>query len=418
MTNVPDTETIGLTVGGRYRMDALIGRGGMASVYRAHDTVLDRDVAVKLFRSDAADADEVRRQQAEVQVLASLNHPGLAMLMDAGVDEQDPGHPKAFVVMQLIDGSDLRSRLRRGPLPPRDVEQLGADLADALHHIHSKGIVHRDVKPANVLLAHTPGSDTRPHPKLADFGIARLVDGTRLTATGVTIGTANYLSPEQARGEHVGPPSDVYSLGLVLLECLTGEQAFPGPAVEAAVARVVSEPVIPESLGERWGTILRAMTSMAPEHRPSAHQVALALREGIPLDVGAVGAETAATARLARTTLETAASGDPVASTVAGSSTATVTKPLPVAQPTSASASDGRADGIHEASGAASGAKRRSRRGWILGCIGVIVVAAAVVWSSMFAPWVHEEEAPPVQYPAVDGDLGVPLQRLQESVER
>lgn len=277
---------IGMTVGGRYELSALIGRGGMASVYRARDLMLARDVAVKLFRSDGVDGDDRERQRAEIALLASLNHPGLVTLIDAGVDESDPAAPRGYVVMQLIDGSDLRGLLARGTLPPPDeVGQIGADLADALHYVHNNGVIHRDIKPANILLAHSPGGDTRPHPKLSDFGIARIIGDPRMTATGTTLGTAGYLSPEQAAGEDVGPASDIYSLGLVLLECLTGERAFPGPAVEAALARILRQPVIPESLGMPWTATLAAMTARHPDERPSAREVALALRAGEPLTV-------------------------------------------------------------------------------------------------------------------------------------
>ncbi|MFP5316578.1 MAG: protein kinase domain-containing protein, partial [Actinomycetes bacterium] len=131
---------------------------------------------------------------------------------------------------------------------------------------------------------HSGEQDTRLYPKLTDFGIARMVEATHSTAHGATIGTANYLSPEQAEGTRVEPSSDIYSLGLVLLECLTGEKAFPGPVVEAAVARLLRDPEVPESLGADWVSLLTRMTARDPQARPDAHEVALALRVGSDKD--------------------------------------------------------------------------------------------------------------------------------------
>jgi serine/threonine protein kinase len=262
----------------RYRTVELIGTGGAASVYRALDENLGRDVAVKLFKPAIADDDECRRQHRETLLLATLNHPGLVTLHDVGLHEDDEGRATSFLVMELVDGLDLRKLLKTGPLQPAAVAELGADLADALAYIHSHGVIHRDIKPANVLLYKSVDQDTRLYPKLTDFGIARMVDATIATAHGAAIGTANYLSPEQAQGLTVEPRSDIYSLGLVLLECLTGQKAFPGPVVEAAVARLLRDPEVPAALGPRWVPLLSAMTSRRTEDRPDAHEVAVQLR--------------------------------------------------------------------------------------------------------------------------------------------
>jgi serine/threonine protein kinase len=169
--------------------------------------------------------------------------------------------------MELVDGETLADTIRRGPVPADRVAEVGARLADALAYVHAQGLVHRDVKPANVLL----GKDGRV--RLTDFGIARLVDAAKVTATGLTVGTASYLSPEQVTSDPVGPPTDIYALGLVLLECLKGEREYPGSAVEVALARLNRQPVIPR-LPAGWGGLLAAMTDRDPSRRPTAKQVA------------------------------------------------------------------------------------------------------------------------------------------------
>ena len=274
----------GLTrlIAGRYRLVEPIGHGGMATVFRGQDEVLGRHVAVKLFRASAVDPDDVGRQETEMRVLASLSHPGLVTLFDAGKDDAGrddgaAGEPRAFLVMELVDGPDLRKRLREGPpMTAFEAAHVGAELAGALAYIHARGVIHRDVKPANILLPATiPGMP--PRAQLTDFGIARMIDGARLTATGATLGTANYLSPEQASGSSATTASDVYSLGLVLLECLTGRVEFSGSAVESAVARLSRDPAIPESLAEPWRRLLPRMTDRDPGQRPEAAAVAAEL---------------------------------------------------------------------------------------------------------------------------------------------
>ena len=265
-------------LGGRYRTRELIGTGGAASVYRAVDESLGRDVAVKMFAPTTPDDDEYRRQHTETLLLATLNHPGLVTLLDAGLHTADDGATTSFLVMELIEGADLRRRLRGRPLTSVETAQIGADLADALNYIHNEGVIHRDVKPANILLANGHAEDTRHHPKLSDFGIARMVEASMATAQGATIGTANYLSPEQALGHPVTGASDVYSLALVLLECLTSEKAFSGTPMEAALARLLRDPEVPDSLPDHWKDLLTRMTNRNPDARPTAHEVAVSLR--------------------------------------------------------------------------------------------------------------------------------------------
>lgn len=264
-------------VGDRFRIESTVGVGGMATVYRALDESLGRTVALKVFRSELADADDVRRQRDEVQLLASLNAPALVTLFDAVAEGGVGDHGRAFLVLEFVDGVDLRTRLLDGLPDAALVARVGSDVAGALSYIHSRGVVHRDVKPGNILLPHDHSTPGAPLAKLADFGIARLLDDARMTATGTVIGTATYLSPEQAQGATVGTASDVYSLGLVLLESLTGHRAFPGTAIESVLARLARDPEIPLTLDDSWRSLLAAMTQRLPEHRPDAASVAAAL---------------------------------------------------------------------------------------------------------------------------------------------
>ncbi|XAS68053.1 serine/threonine-protein kinase [Micrococcaceae bacterium Sec5.7] len=274
---------IGVSVdvlGGRYRLGDVIGRGGMSSVYMARDENLGRDVALKLFAPQAPDADELKRQEAEIELLATLNHPSLVTLFDAGVDTRIPDEPRPFLTMELVDGQDLRTRLRHSRVPLDELAVIGAGTADALAYVHDLGIIHRDIKPANILLVHVrPGEPLRP--KLTDFGIARIVDGTRLTATGTMVGTAAYLSPEQAMGSPLSPASDIYSLGLVLVECIKGKVEYPGSAVESAVARLHRAPELPDDVPAEWAKLLSSMTATEPLERPTAADVEVALRQAL-----------------------------------------------------------------------------------------------------------------------------------------
>jgi len=272
-------------LGERYRLMELIGSGGMASVYRAADERLGREVAIKVFHTSAVDQGDIARQQAETNVLASLNHHSLVTLLDVGVHRPDPDRRQIYLVMELVDGVDLRQRLDQGTISTRHIAQIGYDLAEGLEYIHSRGVVHRDIKPANILLAEY-STHLRTRAKLTDFGIALHPSSERLTNEGMTSGTAAYLSPEQAKGEDVGPPSDVYSLGLVLLECFTGEVEFQGQPVPAALARLLRDPAIPETLGVAWQDLLSSMLTRDPELRPLVGDVVLAIRQTVIAETG------------------------------------------------------------------------------------------------------------------------------------
>ena len=259
-----------MTLSQRYRLEEILGRGGMADVYRGVDLVLERPVAVKLVR--ATDAADSRRFISETRAMAALNHPGIVQLFDAGTQDGQP-----YLVMELVEGVTLPEMLHGGPLDAEGARRVGRELAAALAHAHNLGVVHRDVKPANILF------DGEGRTRLSDFGIARLADSTRVTEPGMTTGTAAYLAPEQLTGDEIGPPGDVYSLGLVLLEALTGEREFTGTHVEAAMARLQRDPRVPEDLPAPWPDLLVAMTRRDPQQRPAAADVAALLAaEGHP----------------------------------------------------------------------------------------------------------------------------------------
>ncbi|MGW9114297.1 serine/threonine-protein kinase [Microbacterium sp. NPDC055683] len=266
----------GETLDGRYELRARVGSGGMAAVYRARDRLLDRDVAVKLFHPVVDDDDQSRQRRfAETRLLASLNHPSLVTLYDARVDGDD--HP--YLVMEFIDGPTLRERMADGPIPAREISDTAAALADALAVVHAAGIVHRDLKPSNVLLRPSALPGGTASATLADFGIAYLLDSTRVTTPGTTIGTAAYLAPEQVRGEAPAPPADIYALGLMLMECLSGRHPFGGGTPQEMLAsRVASTPRIPAGLSGGWRSLLIEMTAHDPAARPTAAQVALRAR--------------------------------------------------------------------------------------------------------------------------------------------
>jgi len=286
MTPPGDGDAADTLLNGRYRLGEVIGRGGMAVVFRAWDESLDRPVAVKVFHAGLVD---IARQEAEQGVLASLDHHNLVSLLDAGVT-RSPAGPERFIVMALIPGQDLEERLAAGPLAAQHIAEVGYDMAEALDYVHAHGVVHRDIKPSNILLVDYGNHSDRARAKLTDFGIALSEEHERLTADGMTTGTAAYLSPEQARGGDVGPASDVYALGLVLLQAFTRRREFPGSLVESAIARLSRDPVIPEPLPAHWRHALSAMTAQDPADRPTGAALVELLRDVVIAETRAGGA--------------------------------------------------------------------------------------------------------------------------------
>lgn len=262
----------GSVLDGRYRVLDLIARGGMADVFAARDVTLDREVAVKAFRVGGAD---VARFHAETRLLAAFDHPNVVRVFDAGSEDDQP-----YMVLELIRGPTLAHRLAEGPLPEPEVRRLGIDLSRALAYVHDAGVVHRDVKPSNVLLAPARG------PVLGDFGIALLLDATRLTAAATSVGTVAYLAPEQISGADITGATDVYALGLMLLESLTGTRPFEGTNQEMMAGRLARPPAIPPSLAAPWPDLLAGMTRLDPGARPTPAAVAAHLID--PVDAPTV----------------------------------------------------------------------------------------------------------------------------------
>jgi serine/threonine protein kinase len=394
-------------VGGRYRLGEVIGRGGMSSVYCARDENLGRDVALKLFAPQAPDADELKRQEAEIQLLATLNHPGLVTLFDAGIDTRIPGEPRPFLTMELIEGQDLRARIRHSPVPLEELAVIGAGIADALAYVHGLGIIHRDIKPGNILLVQIrPGEPLRP--KLTDFGIARIVDSTRLTATGTMVGTAAYLSPEQALGKPLAPSTDIYSLGLVLLECIKGTVEYPGSAVESAVARLHRAPEIPDDVPAEWADLIRSMTAIEPLERPAAADIETALRQALVSPASTPGELAPETTRVLP-----AMPFHPPSITAEES----VDEIREAAGP-EAPLSEGQELGTQAPvlkQNRAKDSKPRTKRFWLAALLGLVVVAASLAAVLMTLSF----QSPPdvVPYPTVTGVLGEHLEELQKSVE-
>ncbi len=410
--------TSGTLLGGRYRLVAEAGRGGMSTVYRARDEHLGRDVAVKVLVPDVTGSGDARRQREEVRLLAGLAHPGLVTLFDADIAGDTP-----YIVMEYVAGATLADLIGRGPLPESQVRTIASGVAQALDYVHSRGLVHRDIKPANILV---PGSDGDPaaRARLADFGIARLVDATRITSTGTLIGTAAYISPEQARGDAVGPPSDIYSFGLVILEALTAERAFPGTPIESVAARLSRGPAVPARVPAEWSDLLSAMTAAEPGDRPDAAEAALRMTR-IPSNArahpGGTGREPV--------TIEPD-DGDPTRrmdpSRPASSSTGPrPTLVLPVAErpPTAVTVesvdpvdrTEPRADDPTRPK-ADDPTRRRRRRPLLV----AVLLAAAAALTAVGVGVATSTPAPPPpapDYPAVDGELGEHLDELQRSVE-
>jgi hypothetical protein len=280
---------VGLQLSGRYRLDAQIGAGGMSTVYRAFDANLERPVAIKLLhREIASDSDQLERFRREARAVAQLSHPHIVGVIDAGEDENRP-----YIVFEYVEGSTLKDRIRDlGKLPVDESIAYAIEIARALGCAHAHGIVHRDVKPQNVLI------DAEGSAKVTDFGIARSLKDDGLTADGRVLGTTDYVSPEQALGHDVNGQTDIYSLGVVLYEMLTGDVPFQGENQIAVAMKHVREdlPDIQRRRPEVSATlaaVLDRMTDKELEHRYTDVPALIAdLEEALAIEAARSGTST------------------------------------------------------------------------------------------------------------------------------
>ncbi len=265
---------VGSLVLNRFLIERRIGSGGFGTVYEAWDGRLERPVAVKAIESaSSSGSDRVLR---EAQAAARLNHPGIVTLYEMGEEDGN-----ALLVTELVDGSTLAELNRDGTLSDREVGEIGADLCEALDHAHARAVVHRDIKPQNVLVTE----EGEPHAKLMDFGVARLTDAAALTAPGDVVGTLAYMAPEQAEGRTAGPEVDVYALGLMLYESWSGDhptrRSTPAATARAIGARMRPlrrlRPDLPRELCETVDACLQTR----PDRRPSLEELGSAIESAI-----------------------------------------------------------------------------------------------------------------------------------------
>jgi tRNA A-37 threonylcarbamoyl transferase component Bud32 len=270
-------------LGDRYTLVETLGDGGMAKVYLARDNSLDREVALKVLREQYADDEEfVERFRREAMSAAALNHPGIVQVYDRGRSADGD----FYIAMEYVPGGTLKERIKEGgDLAPREASEIASRVADALAVAHDRGIVHRDVKPQNVLLTASGEA------KVSDFGIARAASSKTMTQTNSVLGTLAYMSPEQLRGERVGPASDLYSLGVVLYEMLTGELPYQGDdPIATAMKRLDEPPPNPREVNpavpEELDALVVKLLAKAPEDRyasaASLSQDLRRVRDGLP----------------------------------------------------------------------------------------------------------------------------------------
>src|SRR5919107_5115735 len=250
-----------LVLGDRYTLVELLGDGGMAEVYLARDNSLGREVALKVLREQYTDDEEfVERFRREAMSAAALNHPGIVQVYDRGRSEDGT----FYIVMEYVRGGTLKERIKEGNLAPREAAEIASQVADALAVAHDRGVIHRDIKPQNVLLTASGEA------KVSDFGIARAASWKTMTQTNSVLGTLAYMSPEQVRGDRVGPVSDLYSLGVVLYEMLASEPPYRGgDPIATAMKRLDEPPRNPQAVNpavpEELDALVVKLLAKAPE---------------------------------------------------------------------------------------------------------------------------------------------------------
>jgi len=291
------------SLSGRYEIRDRLGSGGMSNVYRATDSILERTVAVKILAEHLSDDERfVARFRREALAVAKLIHPNIVQVYDTGVDDG-----RHYIVMEYVEGRSGAQLLQRhGPLEPDTTVEIGVQACAGLDYAHQRGIIHRDVKPGNLMIVGGPAGGGEMTVKLTDFGIARAAEQTRITQVGSVVGTAAYLAPEQVRGEEATPASDVYALGVVLYQFLTGRLPYEGSSLaELAVRQQNERPLPPRTYNDQVSETLSAAVARALEGDPErrfadADELADGLRRGLRgEDVTLpLGAEDAATRQL------------------------------------------------------------------------------------------------------------------------
>jgi serine/threonine protein kinase len=313
-------ETGAGTLSGRYETAERLGTGGMSNVYKATDLILERTVAVKILAEHLSDDERfVARFRREALAVAKLIHPNIVQVYDTGIDAG-----RHYIVMEFVDGrSGAQILQRHGPVEAETAAEIGVQACAGLDYAHRRGIIHRDVKPGNLMVVGGPVGGGEMIIKLTDFGIARAIEQTRITQVGSVVGTAAYLSPEQVRGEEATPATDVYALGVVLYQFLTGRLPYEGSSLaELAVRQQNEKPLppstynseVPETLG---AAVLHALEGDSGRRYANADELAAGLRLGLeggdvtlPLEEGTsatrvLGGDTAPTRHLGRDTAQT-----------------------------------------------------------------------------------------------------------------
>lgn len=305
---------------GRYETGEKLGTGGMSNVYKATDRILERTVAVKVLAEHLSDDERfVARFRREALAVAKLIHPNIVQVYDTGVDEG-----RHYIVMEYVEGRSGAQILQRsGPVEPEIAAEIGIQSCSGLDYAHRRGIIHRDVKPGNLMIVGGPVGGGEMTVKLTDFGIARAIEQTRITQVGSVVGTAAYLAPEQVRGEEATPATDVYALGVVLYQFLTGRLPYEGSSLaELAVRQQNEKPLPPDTYnsevpGSLGAAVLRALEGDPNRRYGSADELAAGLRLGmeggdvtLPLEEGTaatnvLGGDTAATRHMGRDTAQT-----------------------------------------------------------------------------------------------------------------
>jgi eukaryotic-like serine/threonine-protein kinase len=388
------------TLSGRYETGERLGTGGMSNVYKATDRILERTVAVKILAEHLSDDERfVARFRREALAVAKLIHPNIVQVYDTGVDEG-----RHYIVMEYVEGrSGAQILQRQGPVEPEIAAEIGIQSCAGLDYAHRRGIIHRDVKPGNLMVVGGPVGGGEMIVKLTDFGIARAIEQTRITQVGSVVGTAAYLAPEQVRGEEATPATDVYALGVVLYQFLTGRLPYEGSSLaELAVRQQNETPLppdtynseVPETLG---AAVLRALEGDPGRRYASADELAQGLRLGmeggdvtLPLEEGTsatrvLGGDTAATRHMGRDTAQT--EYRPAQSQTRRPQPRVAPAPAPVAPPPRAAQPRKR------------GAFSRFAR-FVLAAVALVLVAAAVATAVI----VSTDKAAGVKVSRVAGD--------------